>query len=83
MKALVVFSIIFFAITPAALLVTLWFRRRFENAVFGRIYVWDKPWALVTQDAVVKEAYEKFQRRMIVLSSVLLLALVGVIFVVP
>ncbi len=83
MKVWIVLSIVAFAILPIVLIAVLGFRKRFEKEVFGRIYVWDKPWALVTQDTFVKEAYEKYQRRLAVLSSFVLLALIGVIFVVP
>ncbi|MFN3172579.1 MAG: hypothetical protein ACE37E_17985 [Hyphomicrobiales bacterium] len=82
MKALIVLLILVFAIAPAGLMVALGFRKQFENDVFGRIYVWDKPWVLVTQDDYVKSAYEKLQRRVIWLGGVLLFLLMAVILVV-
>jgi hypothetical protein len=82
MKALIVLLILVFAIAPAGLMVALGFRKQFENDVFGRIYVWDKPWVLVTQDDYVKNAYEKLQRRVIWLGGVLLFLLMAVILVV-
>ncbi|MEO0385624.1 MAG: hypothetical protein AAF234_18975 [Pseudomonadota bacterium] len=82
MKALIVLLILVFAIAPAGLMVALGFRKQFESDVFGRIYVWDKPWVLVTQDDYVKTAYEKLQRRVIWLGGVLLFLLMAVILVV-
>jgi hypothetical protein len=82
MKAVIVFLILIFAIAPAGLILALGLRRRFENEVFGRIYVWDKPWVLVTQDDHVKRAYEKLQRRMIWLGGFLIFVLMVVILIV-
>lgn len=82
MKALIVLAIVLFAITPAGLMVAMGFRRQFENEVFGRIYVWDKPWLIVTQDAFVKRAYEKFQRRMVWLGGIVLFLMMLVVLVV-
>ena len=81
-KAVIVLAILLFAITPAALIAALGFRKQFENEVFGRLYVWDKPWVLVTQDDFVKQAYEKLQRRMILLAGLIVLLLMVVIVVV-
>lgn len=83
MKLLIVALITFFVLVPGGLIVALGLRRRFEKVVFGRIYVWDKPWVLVTQDAAVKRAYGHLQRRMIVLGAVLLFLFLGVVVFVP
>ncbi|MEQ8656759.1 MAG: hypothetical protein RIC24_05560 [Hyphomicrobiales bacterium] len=82
MKALIVLLILVFAIVPAGLIVALGFRKQFENDVFGRIYVWDKPWVLVTQDDYVKRRYDTLQRRVIWLGGILLFLLMAVILVV-
>lgn len=82
MKALIVLLILVFAIVPAGLIVALGFRKQFENDVFGRIYVWDKPWVLVTQDDYVKRRYDTLQRRVISLGGILLFLLMAVILVV-
>jgi CHASE1-domain containing sensor protein len=82
MKALIILLILVFAIAPAGLILALGMRRRFENEVFGRIYVWDKPWVLVTQDAFVKQRYETLQRRVIWLGGFLVVVLMAVILIV-
>lgn len=82
MKALIVLLLLVFVITPGGLILALGMRRRFEDEVFGRIYVWDKPWVLVTQDAFVKQAYEKLQRQVIWLGGFLIVVLMAVILIV-
>lgn len=83
MKILIVSLVAFFALVPLGVMIGLGFKRRFDEDVFGRIYVWDKPWVLVTQDGAVKRAYAELRRRMILLVSVLLLLFIGMIVLVP
>ncbi len=83
MTVLIVLLILAFAVAPAALVAALGFRKQFDKEVFGRIYVWDKPWVLVTQDDFVKRAYEKYQRRMIWLGGVIAVSVIAVFFLVP
>lgn len=81
MTLLIIFLVGVFAFMPALLLGALGLKARFENDVFGRIYVWDKPWVLVTQDDLVKQAYEKLQRRFIFYAGILLILYMLVIAV--
>ncbi|MFK7791238.1 MAG: hypothetical protein AB8B88_01075 [Devosiaceae bacterium] len=70
MKILIILLVGIFAFIPVLIIGGLGFKRRFENDVYGRIYVWDKPWVLVTQDDYVKRAYEKLQRRFVIFAGV-------------
>lgn len=66
---------------PIGLMLALGFRKQFEQSVFGRIYAWENPWSLVTQDRKVVEAYEKLRQRTAVMLVVLVLVFVVVVYV--
>lgn len=65
---------------PIGLMLALGFRKRFERSVFGRIYAWENPWSLVTQDRKVMEAYERLRQRMAVMLVVLVLVFAVVVY---
>ena len=79
MKTLIIVAVTLGALVPGGLIVALGLRRQFENEVFGRIYVWDRPWRIVTQDDRVRRQYETLQRRMILLGGVLAIMFIGVV----
>ncbi|MEM1285266.1 MAG: hypothetical protein ACFB01_02775 [Cohaesibacteraceae bacterium] len=83
MKALIVVLVALFGLVPAGVMLGLGFKRQFDDEVFGRIYVWDKPWVLVTQDSAVKQAYARLRRRMTLLLCVLFIMFVGILVLVP
>jgi hypothetical protein len=78
----IIFLIGLVVFLPALIIGGLGFKRRFENDVFGRIYVWDKPWVLVTHDEFVTRCYEKLQKRFVVYAGVVLVLYMVVIAVV-
>lgn len=66
---------------PIGLMLALSFRKRFERSVFGRLYAWQNPWSIVTQDRKVVEAYEKLRQSTAVMLVVLVLLFVVVVYV--
>lgn len=65
---------------PIGLMLALGFRKTFERSVFGRIYAWENPWSLVTQDRKVVEAYEHLRQRTAVMLVVLVLLFAVVVY---
>lgn len=80
MRILIIAMLVAVVFAPIGLMLALGFRKRFEQAVFGRIYVWESPWSLVTQDRKVMEAYEQLRQRTAIMLVVLVLAFVFVVF---
>lgn len=67
-------------LAPIGLMLVLGFKKRFERSVFGRIYAWENPWSLVTQDRKVMEAYEQLRQRTAVTLVVLVLVFAVVVY---
>ena len=63
MNGWMLFLVTLFALVPMGLMVFLGLKRQFEREVFGRIYVCPRPWSLVTRDAKVQLAFERFRLR--------------------
>ncbi|MEM6711720.1 MAG: hypothetical protein AAF590_05500 [Pseudomonadota bacterium] len=79
MNTAIILALIAFVFAPFGLIIALALKKGFETRVFGRIYAWQGPWRIVTEDETVKEQYEQLQRRMLALSAVLIAALMGVV----
>lgn len=80
MRFVIIALLAAFVFAPIGLLLVLGFRKRFERTVFGRIYAWDNPWSIVTQDCKVVEAYEQLRQRTAIMLVVIVLLFAVVVY---
>ncbi|MBV6656895.1 MAG: hypothetical protein KI785_03910 [Devosiaceae bacterium] len=64
-----------FAVVPLGAVALIGLRWRFDRKMFGRVYVWDRPWSVISQDRRVHEAFERLK----VDASVIVLAMLLVL----
>ena len=72
--------VVVFAIAPSGVLALFGLRWWFNRRNFGRVYVWDRPWSVVSPDARVHEPFGRF-RLAVLLVLVMMLAAVGALVV--
>ncbi|GAB5510335.1 MAG: hypothetical protein Rhims3KO_17360 [Hyphomicrobiales bacterium] len=80
MRILIIALLAAVVFAPIGLMLALGFKKRFERSVFSRIYAWESPWSLVTQDRKVIEAYEQMRQRIAIMLVVLVLLFAVVVY---
>lgn len=81
MRIVIITLLVAVVFAPIGLMLALGFKKQFEGSVFGRIYAWQGPWSLVTQDRKVIEAYERLRQRTANMLVVLVLLFAVVVYV--
>lgn len=56
-RAWVIGLVCVFAILPVGMMALLVLRSWFNRKMFGRVYVWDRPWSVISEDARVHETF--------------------------